>query len=103
MGGSCSAPCTAVVEPKLDYENGCYHRGSLVHNACDCEDAPWPSVGCHQCGGNHLARHCDQRGTPERWQTIPTIVNANWGGAPGSWQCQHCTAGWVKTRNHIAP
>ena len=102
MGGSCSAPCTAVVEPELDFEYGCHHCGSLEHYAGDCEDAPSPSVYCHQCGGNHLARHCDQRGTPEVWQTAPRTVEANWGGASGNWKCQRCTAMWVRTRNRIA-
>ena len=85
MGGSCSAPCTAV-----DYEMGDFEETAA-------------EIVCHDCGGNHLARHCKKRGIPERWQTTPTTVDANWGGASGNWRCQYCTAGWTRTRNHIPP
>ena len=100
MGGSCSA-CVEVGE--LDFENGCYHCGSLQHYARDCPDAPRPSVVCHQCGDNHLARHCPDRGVPERWQATVTTVDATWGGADGRHRCELCTAEWVRTRNHIPP
>ena len=108
MGGSCSSllgvELDDVVEPDdVDFEHGCYHCGSLEHYARDCQDAPRPSVVCHQCGGDHLARHCSERGTPERWQTAPVTVEANWGGSSGRYQCEHCTAQWVRTRNRIAP
>ena len=65
--------------------------------------AEWQPVDCHQCGGPHPAWRCPDRGVPEVWQTIPTSVEANWGGYDGRWTCQHCNAGWTKLRERTPP
>ena len=86
-----------------DYVRGCYNCGSLDHWLSQC---PRPLTGitrCYQCGGEHVAWRCPQRGEPEEWGLSFTTVEANWGGDDGRYDCRTCGARWIRSRARIAP
>ena len=94
MGSFCSTPVSEPVE--LDFEQGCYHCGAPDHHWRECREADSPHMICHDCGGDHLARLCPYRGTPELWQTVATVEsNEHWWDVDGKWACKRRTAGWI--------